>query len=439
MSYRTQSSGAILHTRMEPPQAATGTLARHDSHALRLWATVPPEQAGKLRPLSDVLVREVLQEIQSSVHAYSRLAEGRFRKALMHVIETAIHECFDAILRPQGQRTDWKAVFRRAGEAEFVHGRTTEPLQAALRIGARVVWRHISAHAPAIGVPAKALSIMAEAIFTWVDELSAVAIAGHHEAQARAHAKDSPPNERAASRQQLTRAILSGEPSDQEWVRALAQAAHWPLPDQVLPIAVERRSEHDELIDIAAHHEALVDVKSTTMTVLLPDPGRDRERVSNLLGGRRAAVGPAVGPAEAHRSLLLARRLLGLIQTKGDPSARIAWCQDNLATLLLLADPFLTARLQEHIEAAFAELTHKQRDRMAPTLLAWLQRCGTHNEIAARLDVHPQTFRYRVHQLQDLFGDKLADPDARLAMELALRARMLLDPDHGGALQSLIR
>jgi PucR-like helix-turn-helix protein len=57
---------------------------------------------------------------------------------------------------------------------------------------------------------------------------------------------------------------------------------------------------------------------------------------------------------------------------------------------------------------------------------------GTHREIPARLDVHPQTVRYRIHQLQQLFGDKLTDPDTRLTMELALRAHLLLTPPTPG-------
>jgi DNA-binding PucR family transcriptional regulator len=34
----------------------------------------------------------------------------------------------------------------------------------------------------------------------------------------------------------------------------------------------------------------------------------------------------------------------------------------------------------------------------------------------------------RIHQLQQLLGDKLTDPDARLTMELALRVHLLLTP-----------
>jgi DNA-binding PucR family transcriptional regulator len=66
-----------------------------------------------------------------------------------------------------------------------------------------------------------------------------------------------------------------------------------------------------------------------------------------------------------------------------------------------------------------------QRERLAETLLSWLQ-CG-HNasEVAARLAVHPQTVRYRMRQLDELFGDQLHDPAAQFEMQLALRALTL--------------
>jgi DNA-binding PucR family transcriptional regulator len=42
--------------------------------------------------------------------------------------------------------------------------------------------------------------------------------------------------------------------------------------------------------------------------------------------------------------------------------------------------------------------------------------------VAERLGVHPQTARYRLGRLRELFGDDLADPDRRFWLELALRA-----------------
>jgi DNA-binding PucR family transcriptional regulator len=46
--------------------------------------------------------------------------------------------------------------------------------------------------------------------------------------------------------------------------------------------------------------------------------------------------------------------------------------------------------------------------------------------VARRLGVHPQTVRYRLRQLEELFGDALNAPDARFELELALRGRALL-------------
>jgi hypothetical protein len=212
-----------------------------------------------------------------------------------------------------------------------------------------------------------------------------------------------------------------------EWLRALSDAAGWPVPDRVVTIVVESRGDHDHLRDVREYGQVLVDLDGPPC-VVLADPGDDRKLVTDLIADRRAAVGPAVPPVDGHRSVVLARRLLALVQSGAVPADRITWCRDHLATLRLLADPLLTDQLREHLEAAFADLTLKQRDRMATTLLAWLETRGTHNELAARLDVHPQTVRYRIHQLQQLLGDKLTDPDARLTMELALRAHMLLAP-----------
>ena len=46
--------------------------------------------------------------------------------------------------------------------------------------------------------------------------------------------------------------------------------------------------------------------------------------------------------------------------------------------------------------------------------------------MAARLGVHPQTVRYRLGRLREVFGDALEDPDARFELDLALRTRAFL-------------
>ncbi|HEY3477596.1 MAG TPA: helix-turn-helix domain-containing protein, partial [Streptomyces sp.] len=50
---------------------------------------------------------------------------------------------------------------------------------------------------------------------------------------------------------------------------------------------------------------------------------------------------------------------------------------------------------------------------------------GSAPDVAARLGIHPQTARQRLHQVQRLFGPALADPDARFELEVALRSRLM--------------
>jgi DNA-binding PucR family transcriptional regulator len=48
--------------------------------------------------------------------------------------------------------------------------------------------------------------------------------------------------------------------------------------------------------------------------------------------------------------------------------------------------------------------------------------------VAQQIHVHPQTVRYRLRQIQELFGDQLRDPDLRFELQLALRVRKLTGP-----------
>ncbi|HBO54068.1 MAG TPA: transcriptional regulator, partial [Janibacter terrae] len=59
-------------------------------------------------------------------------------------------------------------------------------------------------------------------------------------------------------------------------------------------------------------------------------------------------------------------------------------------------------------------------DRLAETLRAWLLLQGRRELVAESLHVHPQTVRYRMNQVRDLFGERLDDPDEVLAILLAL-------------------
>ena len=63
------------------------------------------------------------------------------------------------------------------------------------------------------------------------------------------------------------------------------------------------------------------------------------------------------------------------------------------------------------------------RANLALTLRAWLRSPGPAQDDRDELGVHPQTVRYRMARLRELFGELLDDPDGRFELELALRLR----------------
>ena len=85
-------------------------------------------------------------------------------------------------------------------------------------------------------------------------------------------------------------------------------------------------------------------------------------------------------------------------------------------------DPALVRELAGRRLAPLEDRPARSRERLRETLAAWLDRQGNVAEVAEQLHVHPQTVRYRMGQLRELFGDELEDPRARFELGLALRA-----------------
>jgi DNA-binding PucR family transcriptional regulator len=93
---------------------------------------------------------------------------------------------------------------------------------------------------------------------------------------------------------------------------------------------------------------------------------------------------------------------------------------DVLAELVVAADPEALADLRDQALAPLADLRPATRARLTETLRAWLLHRGNRERVAAALYVHPQTVRYRVGQLREIFGDALDDPRTVLELTIAL-------------------
>ncbi|RLK53833.1 PucR family transcriptional regulator [Actinokineospora cianjurensis] len=362
-----------------------------------LWAALPTEVARRIRPAE--LVAEVVAEIQAAVPEYAGPLRGRVGQVLLDSVA--------AVVRPDGDHATRAAALRYAARVEHAEGRTLDALQTAVRVGARVVWRRVSDLGRGAGVPTAELFDLADLVFAHVDALCATAMAGY----ATAEGLDAVRGRRRA----LVRLLLAEHPPVD--IADTANAAQWPLPDEVTVVLVEG----SEAVEVwAAATDALLDTEGAQACLVIA--GHGLPPAEGLV-----VVGPTVRTADARDSLSLARRAWGLARRGVLPDAGVLRCADHLAELLLLADEFLLARLADRELAPLAGLSPRQRERLTATLLAWLRTTGGVAEVAAALDIHPQTVRYRLHQLTDLLGDRLTDPAGRLALEMALRGRAVLE------------
>jgi DNA-binding PucR family transcriptional regulator len=134
--------------------------------------------------------------------------------------------------------------------------------------------------------------------------------------------------------------------------------------------------------------------------------------------GATAGLGATVEWGNAGMSLARARAALGL----ANRAPELVVAREQAGRLLLRSDPGLADELARDRLAPLADLSAGQQARLTETLRAWLAQQGRLSRVAERLDVHPQTVRYRLARLRELFGDALEDPEERFWLELALRA-----------------
>jgi hypothetical protein len=380
------------------------------------WRGLPSSVADLIEPELETVTAEILETIALEVPEYARPLEGRFGRGIRTGVGEALSQFVALIRDPEAGRGLGREVYVALGRGELRQGRTLDSLLAAYRVGARVAWRRLSLLARQAELDAEALSLLAEAIFAYIDELSADSAEGYAVAQSESE------DLRRRQRRELV-ALLMGEPAPEVAdLRAAARVAAWKLPREVAALVCAL----DDLAPIARRLPA--DALSTSFEelgcVLVPDPagpGRSKE-IDRAVGKRTAALGPAGGLDDARESWRLAKAALHAREAGLGAERGVLRADDHLADLLLHEGRALAGRIAARRLAAFDSLTENARARMRETALAYVQRRGNSVEMAAALHVHPQTARYRLNRLRELLGDQLDDPDARFELEIALRA-----------------
>jgi hypothetical protein len=378
------------------------------------WPAISPMVADQLRPVLPVLVEQMVAEILASVDEYAqppRSGHDSYEHGVRRGAQEAASQFVSRIADPGAGRDQSADLFRRLGQAEAGEGRSLEALQAALRAGARAALRSLTAASGRMDAPLETLRQLTEALLVFLDEIAAEFAEGY----ANAHTA----GDRQRRRRRLIGLLLADAPPAPRAIAELARLSQWRRPRQVSVILLAGCPSRPALPE-----EFLADLDRTPPVLIVPDPyGPGRRAVlDQCLRGQRGAVGPAVPLTDAAKSLRWAAEALSLAEQGAFAGFSVIHCDDHLSEMVLRRGGDLLARLEARRLAPLQQMTPGRKDMLADTLLAWLEtgKCGS---VASRLFIHPQTARYRLHRLQELFGDQLDNPDARFELALVLRAR----------------
>jgi hypothetical protein len=394
------------------------------------WAEIPPRIGRLLRPHVPALSDEVIAAIRERVPAYRRPLRGRFGAGIREGVEQALGQFADLISDPELDRSGAERIYRALGRGEHRERRSLDALLAAYRLGARVSWRRVSAIAIEANVDRRTLALLAEAVFAYIDELSALSAEGYAEEQSVAAGE--------IERRRRHLAILLLDPATDD--ASLAEAAidaGWELPTTIAALAWtgEGRRLRARLPVGALGVE---DVDGGTALLSDPQAPGLRARLERALGDSIAVLGPTVAVASAAESARRAREVRGLAVAGVIDAGELILADDHLATLATHGDPTLLADLAARALEPLAAETPASRARLAVTLRAWLDHQGEVARIAAELHIHPQTVRYRLTRLRERFGGTLDDPAGRFELGLALRSPVS-PPDGAGSSGELRR
>ncbi|MFG1695207.1 PucR family transcriptional regulator [Nonomuraea sp. NPDC049309] len=205
---------------------------------------------------------------------------------------------------------------------------------------------------------------------------------------------------------------------------------------------VRSESERQRFCDALALHVAAIHPKaaaalagSVAYAVLPLTPGGgEEERAVRVAESFLARVGPrhaanvgvgrlALNLAQVARSRADADRALRVLRHRGVTGQAAGYTAVHFESLLLQVADVAAAEEQAPTGPYQRLLEHdaEHGTELVATLGAYLDAFGDVNLAAARVHVHPNTFRYRLKRLTEIGGLDLGDPDARLTVQLQMR------------------
>src|SRR4051812_42074363 len=383
---------------------------------------IPAAVADAMREELPAVAEQTVGAIVVEVPSYADAFSGEMGRTIENAVQLALGGFLE--LASAGGGGDASTPIQPAldgayalGRGEARSGRSMDALLGAYRVGARVSWRHMAASGVRAGLSAEQLARFAELVFAYIDQLSAASVAGHSDEL------ETTGRVRTRYLERLVGLLLAGGPEPD--LIASAERGDWSPPKTLTAVVLPEAAVRGALVSLdgrtlrSTQDIPGLDSTPELVVLLVPDAGgRSRPALLRSLDGHAAVAGPPRSWTEVHTSYARAVRALQLGLT-ADGSEPVD-TDRRLADLVLRADGEALGDLRTRMLAPLEDLTAGAREKLVETLRAWLLHHGRREQIAAALFVHPQTVRYRMGQLRELYGSALDDPRTVLELTIAL-------------------
>lgn len=386
---------------------------------------ITPEALEQLSEELDARMPDLLDEVRDLLAAewpdYARYLDEH-RPEVAEVGVLFVHRMLD--LAEHGPRTDDGAgeavtaptqlVFEQVGRQQLQDGADLSDLLGAYQVGARAAWHHVAETALKLDLGPEVLAILAEAVFAFVDEFSAASAHGYVLEQSASSAA------RERHREELSEMLLSGR-SDTIAIRLAADRAGWQLPAEVAVVLVDPADARSCGVVEHFGSQCLPIRRDDAVGAIVPNPGLAGRSIRLVAALRdcSAVIGDSLSLDLLPAGMRVARIALRL-RKAGVLTGTPVMVADEIDTIIANRDEWLLESLRAQVLRPLQELTDGKRDRLVETLKSWLWNMGDRHAMADELHIHPQTVRYRMDRLHDVFGDTLDSPRERARMYLAL-------------------
>jgi hypothetical protein len=339
------------------------------------------------------------------------------------VVRYGLSAFVERISDPQAPDDKLAELFQRVGRKEVAGDRSLDSLHAAIRVAFRIAWRRTAEVCAQHRLSGQLVARLADLQLSYMDEVTRLS------AEAYLAAAAQPPAELAKLRREMLHTLVEQPRPPRATINELAERIGWHVPKEATPVVVPPGTTW---IRTVGDGDVLIDLDGAKPWLLIPGSVSEDRRtmLQAALPRGPVSVGLTMPLEELADSLRWARRVLTLAQDGVVSGGRVLFAEKHLLTLWLTSDPALLDELVEQRLSDLMQLPDAKGEALTETLRVWLESWGTAAEVGNRLHVHPQTVRYRLHQLKETLGDRLDDPEARFGLELTLRAQRLQKRPH---------